>query len=354
MSSISWLLLKVMNQIGSERSFNGIYYLLSGKKSFQTIQDAKLFHCTQYVGSLKSVEKNVFDQIIKEGDKKGWFHYIKKDHAHLSDTGIRSLELFEQVYQIPKYYNGAKYEWNDSATIFWNRLSLLVQTVSFLERDIRHFIPVSYDRNIQLFTKDVIKKCHMPLHELNKQLFDEMFQILNLFSELEAWLFVQRLTSPDRTGRTFLQLSNHFNDDSNYAKLIFQSVIHRILQLLNHHQYPILNLLYPESEFQGITETAKVTNRLLINNNIDDIAKIRNLKRSTIEDHIIELAIYDPDFPVESFVNRSQVQAILYASNMLQTKKLKKINEHFSGKFSYFEIRLALSTGESLEGKDES
>lgn len=43
-----------------ERSISAVYYLLQGKQSIQTIQDAQLFGLTEYFGVYKNLTKRRF------------------------------------------------------------------------------------------------------------------------------------------------------------------------------------------------------------------------------------------------------------------------------------------------------
>ncbi|UCZ54735.1 helix-turn-helix domain-containing protein [Bacillus shivajii] len=349
MSMMQWLCLKVIDRIGSERSLTGVYYLLSGKKSFQTIQDAHLFRCSPYVGTLKLIEKASFDEMIIKGEKHGWFHFDKPNHARLTDNGKKKLNEYGQTYKLPDDYNGAKYEWNDYAVQYWDRLSLMVQTCAFFIKGNNRFIPVSYNKDTQLHVKSILLNEVRSPKDYSEQLLKELRSILKNVSDLEAWLFVQRLTSTDKTGQTFTQLSNHFKGDSLHTKLTFFGVIHKIIQMVqsNEQRSPALKLLLPKTQrLNSITETASITNHLLMSHSIDEVAKIRHLKRSTIEDHIIELAIYDVDFPVNTYIKIEQVEQINDAAEKLKTKKLRVLKEYFGNQYSYFQLRLALTVAE--------
>ncbi|KPD00884.1 hypothetical protein LR69_00966 [Geobacillus sp. BCO2] len=76
---------------------------------------------------------------------------------------------------------------------------------------------------------------------------------------------------------------------------------------------------------------------------MEAIAEIRRLKRSTIEDHIVEIAANVPGFSIAPFVDDEKAAAIRAAAQALRTRKLKEIREALDGKVSYFEIRLVLA-----------
>src|SRR5690606_34171005 len=81
---------------------------------------------------------------------------------------------------------------------------------------------------------------------------------------------------------------------------------------------------------------------------ITQIAELRNLKKGTVEDHIIEIALLDPNFSIKPFVDSRQAVAILETAKQLGHKKLKPIKEKVKDS-SYFQIRLVLAkAGEKL------
>jgi len=88
----------------------------------------------------------------------------------------------------------------------------------------------------------------------------------------------------------------------------------------------------------------------LFNNghSIEQISKIRRLKMSTIEDHIVELAMNEPQFKVEQFVSNEDIKRVLTAVEDYNTRKLKVLHE-IVPHLSYFQLRLVLARGEQVE-----
>jgi uncharacterized protein YpbB len=72
------------------------------------------------------------------------------------------------------------------------------------------------------------------------------------------------------------------------------------------------------------------------------IANLRHLKLSTIEDHLVELALNVEGFSIDSYVDRVLQNKILEVSRIEATKQLKLIREKI-GAATYFQIRLVLA-----------
>jgi uncharacterized protein YpbB len=75
---------------------------------------------------------------------------------------------------------------------------------------------------------------------------------------------------------------------------------------------------------------------------VEQISRIRNLKRSTIEDHIVEIALHIKNFDLAAYVPKDKEKRILEAAKETSAKKLKLIRE-YAEDASYFEIRLVLA-----------
>lgn len=346
MGCLHWIVLTFVQIIAGQRKTGGIFHLLKGKKSAQTIQDAYLFNCSNYVCSLSDLTRVEFDEQIMVMEDAGLLIKTENDTVLLTNKGVRTLKDLNEVYHFPKNYNGAKYEWNGSAAIFWDRLSLTIQSLSNLNHKNNTFYPISYKGSTQKWVKSFIYSYRNPYEILSKLVYNDLHSLLSLFSDHESNLFVKRLTGYDRTGKTFKQLSGDFRHDPLSTKLYFHSTIHQILKTVkrNEKDYPILSIFVSDlSEQQFITQSAYETNVLLKRGkSIDDITEIRSLKKSTIEDHLIELALYEPSFSYSLFINNGGIAEILETAMRLNTKKLRQIKDELPH-YDYFQIRLALT-----------
>ena len=69
---------------------------------------------------------------------------------------------------------------------------------------------------------------------------------------------------------------------------------------------------------------------------------IRRLKKSTIEDHLVELALHNKEFSIDPYISIEKQQQIQKAVKKLNSKQLKHIY-HEVKNADYFEIRLVLA-----------
>nr|WP_239454509.1 helix-turn-helix domain-containing protein [Bacillus suaedaesalsae] len=76
---------------------------------------------------------------------------------------------------------------------------------------------------------------------------------------------------------------------------------------------------------------------------IEAIAKIRQLKKNTIEDHIVEIALSDEAFDISPYIKSDTFKQIEECIMRLKTNQLKLIKNSLEIPVGYFEIRLALA-----------
>nr|WP_243847121.1 helix-turn-helix domain-containing protein [Thalassobacillus devorans] len=108
-------------------------------------------------------------------------------------------------------------------------------------------------------------------------------------------------------------------------------------------QWPALALFVKTVDDTGglITNSAQKTYKLIKQGlDLESIVHIRGLKMSTIQDHVVEMALVMPDFPMFYFINDKEVNEINNTLQTLNTNKLKEIYDALEAKFDYFQIRL--------------
>ncbi len=338
-----FVVLYCLSKYNGERSINAIYHLLQGKKSSQTIQDAKLFKLESFFQSLQQLTKKDIDDIIFDLQNSEVISMTNKDTYILTEKGSFYLEKYLKKYPIPPYLNGWRY--HKKALIFWKRLSLTVQTLSFLLYDNSTFIPVINDDETQRFVKSYLKIKNR--YDASSVIFNEVKSLLQTLPQLQAEIFVLHLSGYHRIGYTIEQIGRFIHLDREYTFILFQAVLHFMIDEIEKNPMRYKHLMHfiqqDDQSREPLTQSSQRTYELLcLNKSIFEIASIRNLKESTIEDHIVEIASEIKSFPIEPFVSKDLQKKIVDSFYSLGTKRLKPIRSSLNNTVSYFQIRLVL------------
>lgn len=345
MDYVQVIFLYLLKKMNGNRSVFGIYHILTGKKTAQTLQDCRLFQVSKFFGVFKQFERSTVVKLVNSLLEKNLIKECGENRYDLTPSGEAFLSEQLTVQPLPIHLNGFIYK--DVTDVFWRRCALLTQCVSFLKAQNREFIPVIKDGRTQLWVKRKLASNGNQTRDLANKLYSELEVMLKQFSTLEASIFVLRLSGAHRVGLTINQVARELQIELSYAKLLFINVIHGVITKATENKElfgTIYSILEKIETTNLLTETARKTYSLL-NRGLspEEISRTRHLKKNTVEDHIVEIALNCEDFSIEPFVAKETERAIIAVVTELNTRRLKEIKDNLSKKISYFEIRLTLA-----------
>lgn len=332
------ILLHILSILNNERTVSSAYHLLKGKRSGQTIQDVGMYKLHQYFGILPKLDRAFFNEEIGK--------LVEEQFINVQEDGFYSISNSFEVEPPSLYLNGWKYRGNEH--IFFGRLSLVVETMSHVKHHIKYFAPVEKRHDVLLFVRQFLATYPFQQVSFRKALSSELEQVLSgeSFQEMQRELLVNRLTGVDVAGMTWGQLAQRYELAQMDIYLYYISGLHLMLREISERDVPILKSIAKNTEVTiPLTDSTKVTAQYLEKGySIEQIANMRRLKTSTIEDHIVEMAMNIPSFSITPFMQQEDLNAILDASTTYATKKLRVLKEVLP-QYSYFQLRLALAKG---------
>ncbi|MEK4564818.1 helix-turn-helix domain-containing protein [Alkalihalobacillus sp. FSL R5-0424] len=341
------ILLTMLSAYKGERTIYGAQHLLQGKKSAQSIQDGHFFSLLPYFRLYPRITREEVEQLVTSLESKQLIVLGDDHRATLTDKGKDKVKLFKQEHAFVQQLDGWKYlKLTES---FWLRLTLSIQTLTQLHLNQTSFIPITSNRDIQKWVKRQLPKNRIQQQEELDSLYRDLLAFLDTCSDLEAKIFVGQLSSPSQIGLTIFQLAEQLHVNEDYVYILHRATLHKLFRALLNGQYPTLRPFIGKlQEHHFSTETANKTAELLKRGlTIDEIVEKRRLKRNTIEDHVVELALYDPTFSIRPYITEADYRQIIVAAEKLNTLKLKQLREHVGHSISYFMIRIALTRKDS-------
>ena len=340
MCKIENILLYCLKQINGERTIYSIYHLLNGKKSSQTLQDAHLFSLKRYFRILEPLTRESFDEIFNNILSKKLVEVCGEQRYRLTTAGREYLVQNPQPY----YINGWRYQ--PYTILVWERLSLLIQVASNFTFQETKYIPIQKNTEVHNWLKETLKSNPIPKQMLGESLFLELVDCLEQGKDINPSVLVFRLTGNKRIGLTPLQTAKMLNMDILQYHLEFINILHCLIQSIEEHpdRYQVLSSLLTNLEQNDSMTLSSRKTWVLLKQGFTpkEIAGIRNLKLSTIEDHLVEFALNIKDFSITTYVEEEIQQKILEISRQETTRQLKVIRNVLKTA-SYFQIRLVLA-----------
>ncbi|MGO4888218.1 helix-turn-helix domain-containing protein [Anaerobacillus sp. MEB173] len=339
------IILYLIKKFDGNRSLAACYHLLKGKKTSQTIQDGKLFAVSFLFGTLKEIEKQELTEWTKELLSTG--NVVEKENGILMITpkGEQQLLSAREKYDFLQKLDGWTY--GDSGKCFWDRFSLYFQTLSNLIADKNNFIPITKEQSTLTWVKKHFPSSRIDRNQAAAIIYNEIYQILSSLTEQEATIFLMRLSGCHRIGYTIEQIASILGLEKEYVSVLFQAILHQFVSTITtqKEQFPMLHQFIENGKRNLIlTESTAYTYRMIKKGkSIEDIARIRRLKRNTIEDHLVEIAVHDPSFSIEPYVAKAVREKIIEAAGKANSMRLRDIKQLLDDeRISYFMIRLVL------------
>ncbi|MDY0405676.1 helix-turn-helix domain-containing protein [Virgibacillus sp. 179-BFC.A HS] len=322
------------------------------KKSIQTLQDAKLFQVGEMYGIYKSLNMQAFYQQLHQMEADG---FVKNT---LSDMKVIQItEQGRQWYQswqhrdFIRLLHGIDYDRKER--IFSLRLLLLIQTLTNSCMGYMSFIPVVDDEATANWVRNFYLQTKNRQSQVLAQIHNDLLLPLKKLPDEFAAMFVDRLTGYQSYGQSIPQLAEKYGLTYHDVKVLLTAITHFIIHQLHFRQedFKVLPLLlkHPEKQHTTLTNTANYTYQLYNQGyDLKEIARIRKLKINTIYDHIVEICLSDPTFPIDQFVKQHDQQLIQQAIAQTSPLKLKTIKDKIGDDISYFQIRLVLAKYETV------
>ncbi|HLR71581.1 MAG TPA: helix-turn-helix domain-containing protein [Pseudogracilibacillus sp.] len=336
------IILTCQLKMQDDRSISAVYYVLQGKKSIQSIQDAQLYHLTAFYSIYKDLSKQRFEELIEQYVEEQMLNPLGENKFVVTDKGRKWL------LQNPlsmDYINGERFKQIDH--IFYSRLQLLVQVWTNHKKNNNTYLPIVEQSDILHWMKTYYSYTKNNIINNLRVLYQELVAILSKLPREDPPIFIEQLTSEGKIGLTIEQISfkTGLSVEDIYLKTV--NIIHLMLQTVKKDQekYQILSSIANDLVIQStITHSAEQTNNLLNKGySLKEIANIRSLKINTIYDHVVEIALHDDYFPLSQYVSPSHQQEIVHVIERNQSYKLKTIKAEVSEEISYFQIRLVLT-----------
>ncbi|MFJ7734868.1 helix-turn-helix domain-containing protein [Lysinibacillus sp. NPDC097287] len=337
------ILLQIFQKLNNERTVSAAYHLLRGKRSGQTIQDVGLFQLHAFFGLLPKLPRATFDAEVATFMQYSWLDMQESGRYAMKKLGLQRAE------QTPDFlFDGWHYRGNEH--MFFARLSLIVQSLSYQNAGIRSFSPISKDPHVQAWVRTFLLDHSYQSGQVQQQLLNEcerVFAIIQV-SNANKQLVLYRLNGHGIPGWTWQQLASERKETVLDSQLAFIEVLHTLLNEVHAtNSYPLLSKIAEGLRVKALlTDSAQQTAHLYEQGySLEQIVQMRRLKQSTIEDHFVEIAMNEPNFSIGPFVSYIDAEKVWQASKQLQTKKLKSLHEAVEG-MSYFQLRLILAKGE--------
>lgn len=330
----------LFNRLNDEKTPAAAYHLLRGKRSGQMMQDVVYYNVHPFFSLLPKLSKDVFNEGVQA--------LVCKKYIVIREDGILSVTnegryVAESVRKL--YFDGWNYRGREE--MFFARLSLIIQTLSHFKEGDTKFLPIQREWEIQQFARRFLRRHPIQNVAFSLRLKKEIEGVFeeSQMTEQQKIILTHRLVGAGQTGWTWKQLGEQLSLAPFTVKLHYIESLHMLLNVIAAvDHYPLLQEVAEQVKVENHLNDSTQRTKVLFEqgHTLKEIAQIRRLKESTIEDHFVEIALNDRQFPFHQFVREEDYLHVHKKSKELATKRLRVLKEAFPH-LSYFQLRLILS-----------
>ncbi|MEI5992588.1 helix-turn-helix domain-containing protein [Candidatus Enterococcus mansonii] len=308
-----------------------LYHLLKGKRTSSVLLYGFFYNNLPFFQLFPELSETQYNKIINELAEKHLLRLNSNGDAQITAKGQQVIASNQQYMWLDNYRLGR----TDEA--IWRLLQFTVQVVSQLSYSNKHYIPLEQSPLYQNQVKMYIKS--MPKAKLIERIKQEWQEIFSALSTEEANFFARQFSGYKQIGKTSFQLLDMENKAFDRF-LIKKDRIHHLLKVIqklpnNSFLKELIRPLLKQNENNSMNETRKYLNKHF---SLDELALQRGVKRSTVQDHLLEVALTN-DFPFERFISNETVNFLDNFKPPYQEWDYRSLKQT-KPEFDYFEFRL--------------
>lgn len=310
-----------------------LYQVLSGKRTSSVLIYGFLNDLLFVLGSFPKLTQAEFLKVMDQLVHKKWL-ILTDNQVMITALGKKELAKLELEFENLHYDRYGR-----TADTCWRLIKFAVQVVSNLARNISDYLPVETSPYYTVQVKRWLADSQFDRLALTKIINQELNDIFSAMPEEAANFLANQFSGANQTGLLSYQLTDI--SDEVQRSLYEAKSVHLLLQKIEATPNSLLYYLIQPLLAQNVNQSMLATRKLVLDGySVDDVMKIRNLKKGTVTDHLIEWQLYFSDFPYERMISIKTRERLSQLPNA-RTWNYRELNEKKPldyGEFRFYQI----------------
>lgn len=289
------------------RRAKGIFNVLRGRRTVSTLFAGLTYGCLDQLDSWHGVPLEKFMATAAQIERAGDLVSPSPGYYQLTAQGATR----QQTQRALRYQPVAMHVFQTTDVRRFAALSqLALQVVSEAAHRENRYYPVTTDPGVQAIVKAWFRRFYGPT--LGQTIYEGLQAFLASLPDELAQIFVQSLTGYQFPGQTDVQLATTFKRSPVEMLVIRRDLTCRWIIWLGQHQTdPLWALLATLVKASPVSSSAQRTFQdFLQAGDLEMISNRRHLKLSTVREHLLEVAIFTPDFPFDRLLTKTVSQQL--------------------------------------------
>lgn len=265
------------------------------------VEKHQLFSAFNYASTLS---RDQLEACLHKGIEQNWLRKEEKEY-YLTTLGKKEVGNYFSSHPYPTALTSLQYA--KVRHPFWERFQLLSQVFSEKKYQNTDYSPVIKHPSHQHGVKRWLHRQGQPMEKLIIQWVEEVINAFTLLDEDRAHFLALQLAGHKQTGKTKNQVAEFYHFTMAECDFFLENSLECFLQIIAQTDdlFLLSSLLkdIQEETHMGVSaSTYQTASYLKKGYSIQQIAKERQLKVSTIHEHLLEIAFIYPRFSYEKYV----------------------------------------------------
>lgn len=315
-----------------------VHNVLSGRSTPSILYLTEIKEWKHLYGLLPQLSRKRIDDVQFKFKSNQFIEPIKSENKfQLTKPANKMLSDFFKLEFEPKPISS--FMPYDLRSDFWLVICFVSQVVSEKTYQNSRYRPLKQDITSQFFVKNILR--HNKNFEINW--VKEQATILNSVNPLMADILANSLLGHDVNALTLNQLARSMNLQKDQVYVMRFSAIYDYFKWINGQDFPLHQKVLDYSiktQGYGLTPSALNTLNLLEKGyNLNQIAVQKNIKLSTVKEHILEVAFKRPEINLIQLIPSGRRQEILNYFKASKDRQFRYAKEQISG-LEFYHYRL--------------
>lgn len=289
-----------------------LFHVLNGKRTASTLYQALNQGILQYFSLFTRLERDKFDYLINRFIEKRYLAIVDEKTLMITREGNQLLIEYFKDNIFPNDLHQERYA--RVSDEFFGRIILLTQVLSEKMHKNKAYNPAVNRISSQRYVKTVLRQ-HNKKDELSILFKKEWLEIGRRLESPNKELVAWQLSGHKLIGLPLYDIYHELEMNKAAGQIMQLNSIHALLEAIDEDT-PLFDMIKQDTLHEyhyNLSHSAWNTYLDLQNKlSIEEIAQRRGLKPSTINDHIIEIAILTDDFSWERFIpNEDELYKLL-------------------------------------------
>lgn len=340
---INIYILSLFHPKNKQRS-SSVYQILRGKKTASTLSFCLFHHLWSGFQLFPYLSVEAYEQRLAELKAKGYLVADEADGKYLLLSQAGQACLLEHPFWVAFSKEVDHFSYGVAGPLFLERLLFLSQVISELSYQSKQYEPITSEEEQLFWVKQWLAKTKVSKEGLISNFYTEWQKLLEQLADSQRQRLVSLLTGHHKIGTTYYQLQQmyHWSEFQRIAYKIYdcQQIIHLIK---TSEDFPLFASVLASIPKQTISKSAQLTYNY-VEQGLDSVSiqRLRQIKPSTVQDHLIEAAVLLDDFSFDACLDKQVVlQLETYEKKQPQIIEWQfKQVQGFDESISFLEVRL--------------